>query len=641
MKVLILGLGGVTSTFRNWPERVLALALTRRGHEVWNIGTRDASRPAIAQPRERIEGIEVRRVRPGYWPNRELDQALAEMPRPDVIHFMHPRNTLAAQTTRWADARGIPTVYTWLGPFHDPYLVQDRERPFDHPPRYDNLVFTRSELLLRLLRPRGPRATRELVRNYRLHWPLKAARWLLPCSEFEADVMRRMGLEQPSTVVPLWIDWSGARMPAGSVRPGTVPAGAAGASRPWILFVGQLTPRKGYDIAIDALPLVRRHHPGATLLFVSGLNPAERQEAETRARERGVEEGVRFLGRVEDDELHALFAACDAYWTPTRYEGFGLTVLEAMAAGAPVVAADVPVVNEIVRHGRDGLLFRAGDASALAETTLGLLGDASQAARLREAGRQALGERFDGEVLAERFESAYLAALGQRGSEPPPRGDAEAVYFASQVSRSEAKVSRQYARILSRAGLDGRLASGGLALDLGCGAGPGLRFFAQRGLGAVGLDRSRYALEQARRLAAPRGLLEGDLGRGLPFREESFDLVLASEVIEHLHDGPAFLRECRRILRPGGVLLLTTPNLWDVRRFLFPLLGRIWSGYADPTHVNLYTPRRLHREMESAGLRPRVRTGMKPLLWLPPYRRGLSVPYPPWVGNGIVAAGTR
>ena len=637
MRVLVLGLGGVTSTFRNWPERVLALALTRRGHEVWNIGTRDASRPAIALPRERILGIEVRRVRPGYWPNRELDQALAEMPRPDVIHFMHPRNTLAAQTTRWAQARGIPTVYTWLGPFHDPYLVQDRERPFDHPPRYDNLVFTRSELLLRLLRPRGPRATRELLRNYRLHWPLKAARWLLPCSRFEADVMRRMGLEQPSTVVPLWIDWSSEQPAHAGTK--AAPSLVQDAPRPWILFVGQLTPRKGYDIAIDALPLVRRRHPGATLLFVSGLNPAERKEAEDRARFQGVQEAIRFLGRVEDSELHGLFGACDAYWTPTRYEGFGLTVLEAMAAGAPVLAADVPVVNEIVRHDQDGLLFRAGDKDALAEATLRLLGDAPLAARLRDAGRRTLTDRFDGITLAGDVESAYLEATGM-GSEPRPRGDAETVYFASQVSRSEGKVARQYTRIVQRAGLDKGISSG-LALDLGCGAGPGLRFFAQRGLGAVGLDRSRYALEQARRLAAPQGLLEGDLGAGLPFREGSFDIVLASEVIEHLRDGPAFLRECRRILRPGGVLLLTTPNLWDVRRFVFPLVGCTWSGHADPTHINLYTPRRLSREMETAGLRPRVRTGMKPLLWLPPYRRGWSLPYPPWVGNGIVAAGTR
>ena len=95
---------------------------------------------------------------------------------------------------------------------------------------------------------------------------------------------------------------------------------------------------------------------------------------------------------------------------------------------------------------------------------------------------------------------------------------------------------------------------------------------------------------------------------------------------------------------PRARLLLAMPMTLKQplpMRLAFPLLGRTWSGHADPTHINLYTPRRIFREMEAAGLRPRVRTGMKPLLWLPPYRRGWSVPYPPWVGNGIVASGTR
>jgi glycosyltransferase involved in cell wall biosynthesis len=640
MRVLILGLGGVTATFRNWPERVLALALVRRGHEVTNIGMRDPTKPAIAQARERIEGVEVRRVRPGYWPNRELARALEELPRPDVIHFMHPRNTHAAQATAWARRHGIPTVYTWLGPLHDPYLVRDRERPFDHPPDYANLVFTRAELLVRVLRPQGPRAIRDLLRNYRLHAPLRQATWLLPSSRFEADEMRRMGLEQPQTVVPLWIDWSAERA---SQSQASV---AIDAPRPWLLFVGQLTARKGWDVAIDALEIVRRAHPQATLLVVSGLNPKEQGEAEARARAVGVGGAVRFLGRVEDEALSGLFAACDAYWTPTRYEGFGLTVLEAMAAGAPVVAADVPAVNEIVEHERNGLLHARGDPNALATATLRLLEDPGLAPRLRAGGLLSLAERFNGDRLVREVEQAYAAARGEGGAGPDARTPAlrtsptDAGYFRDQVRVSDRKVGTHYARLLRLAGFPTDLPAGEV-LDLGCGAGPGLRFFAQRGRPAVGLDGSFFALVEARRLTPVRGLVRGDLGRELPFRNGSFGLVLASEVVEHVSDGPAFLRECRRILRPGGVLLLTTPNLWDIRRLVSPLLGRTWSGHTDPTHINLYTPSRLRRELRAAGFVPRVVTGLKPMAWLPPHRLGLSIPYPPSLGNGIVAAGQR
>ncbi|NJO07816.1 MAG: glycosyltransferase family 4 protein [Chloroflexaceae bacterium] len=62
LRVLIVGLGGVTQTFRHWPERVLALALVRRGHHVFAIGTHDPQRPALAQTSETIDGVEVVRV---------------------------------------------------------------------------------------------------------------------------------------------------------------------------------------------------------------------------------------------------------------------------------------------------------------------------------------------------------------------------------------------------------------------------------------------------------------------------------------------------------------------------------------------------------------------------------------------------
>jgi hypothetical protein len=88
------------------------------------------------------------------------------------------------------------------------------------------------------------------------------------------------------------------------------------------------------------------------------------------------------LGHLEDEALSALFAASDAYWTPTRHEGLCLTLLEAMAAGAPVVAADVPAVNEIVEDGLNGLLFPAGRPEALAETTVRLLADPDLRPRL-------------------------------------------------------------------------------------------------------------------------------------------------------------------------------------------------------------------------------------------------------------------
>jgi SAM-dependent methyltransferase len=122
------------------------------------------------------------------------------------------------------------------------------------------------------------------------------------------------------------------------------------------------------------------------------------------------------------------------------------------------------------------------------------------------------------------------------------------------------------------------------------------------------------------------------------------DLIILREVIEHVPEAAGLLAECRRALRPGGAVLLTTPNLWDVRRPLLGVLRRPWSGHADPTHVRLFDPITLDRTLAAAGFtRRRVASGFKPLLRLGGRRlpMRLVVPYPPLVGNGLLAAAWR
>ena len=401
MNVLIVGQGGVTREFRHWPERVLALALARRGHTVWSIGTFDRTRPALATRAEQIEGVQVYRVRSAYWPNPELARALRRGPRPDIIHLMHPRNVLAAQTTAWARQHSIPTVYTWLGPFHDHYLAPDRERPFDIAPTYERLVFSKRDLLRRLPIERAPR---DLIRNYRLHWPLRMATALAPCSEFEAGMMRTLGMRQPQRMIPLWIDDASIaatpRIPPALAQP-----------RPWLLFVGQLTPRKGYDLAVRALPAILARYPDARLLMVSGLNQAQRDELMRLAQSLGVVANMQLLGFQPDAELVNLFRASDALLFPTRYEGFGLPLLEAMAAECPIVTTDIPVVREIVTHGENGVLTKPNDPAALAHATLELLDNPALREKLIAGGTATLRSRFAEPVLAEQVEQLYRAIV--------------------------------------------------------------------------------------------------------------------------------------------------------------------------------------------------------------------------------------
>ena len=92
------------------------------------------------------------------------------------------------------------------------------------------------------------------------------------------------------------------------------------------------------------------------------------------------------------------------------------------------------------------------------------------------------------------------------------------------------------------------------------------------------------------------------------------------------------------------MLLLTTPNLWDIRRPWATLTRTTWSGYRDPTHINLMQPRRLSGLLRTAGFsRVRLKTGVKPAFSRSVRRLGwrLELPYPPLIGNGIMAAATK
>lgn len=215
-------------------------------------------------------------------------------------------------------------------------------------------------------------------------------------------------------------------------------------------------------------------------------------------------------------------------------------------------------------------------------------------------------------------------------------------YFAAQIRKSDAKIAWQYGRIFDLAGVRNfdRLS----VLDVGCGAGPGLRYLAGHGALVLGLDHSRYALKTALELSPSAGVALNDSSRGLPCASQSVGLVLLSELVEHVEDARPLYAECYRVLRPGGRIVVTTPNLWDVRRVLSPLRGRKWSGDMDSTHVNLYTPTRLAAELRQAGFaKVRWHTGVKPAVWLSSRRLRLRLPilYPPLIGNGMLATGVR
>ena len=151
-----------------------------------------------------------------------------------------------------------------------------------------------------------------------------------------------------------------------------------------ILFVGRFEPRKGVLDLLKAYRILRRTGYDCRLLLVGG-GPQEREARRYVATRRL--QGVEFLGRVSDDERNQLFRTADVFCSPaTGRESFGIVLLEAMAAGAPIVASDIHGYKGVVRRGREALLVPPKDHKELAAALGRLLRDRELAASMAASG---------------------------------------------------------------------------------------------------------------------------------------------------------------------------------------------------------------------------------------------------------------
>lgn len=397
MHILIVTTGGITRVFRNWPEVLLAKALVRRGHRVRALTYYDAKSDALNTRRENIEGVEVERLEPNGWLTREFWNALQREPRPDVIHVQHLRNKFAFQAAYFALRENIPYAVTPIGPLHDQYLSRNRDFPLDTEPMYHNIIWSRREILNRAAR--DGRVKRH-VENYFMHYPVHHANAVIACSEHEHSVWANLHIE--SETIPLWVDVPFIAGLRGETYKQDFP-------RPVILFVGQFKYRKGFDVLAHAMPPVLEEFPNATFLFV-GHSPIHRRDLESIARENGTFQHLQIIERVSEEDKVRLYNSADISVLPTRYEGFGLPPLEAMAAGCPVVASDIPVVDEVVRNNENGLLTPRDNPRALADAIRRILRDDALRARLIQNGLETL-DRFDEGTLTARNEQVYKRIL--------------------------------------------------------------------------------------------------------------------------------------------------------------------------------------------------------------------------------------
>ena len=212
-------------------------------------------------------------------------------------------------------------------------------------------------------------------------------------------------------------DFQGARSDAGGM--------------PSVLFLGRLDePRKGFAVLADALEAIVTAHP---TVQVRVAGPGDTSDA-MAAIAPGLRGNVTFLGRVDDVQKSEVFRSSQVYVAPhLGGESFGIVLVEAMAAGTPVVASDLPAFRRVLGEGSYGHLFARGDGAALAKATITLLDDAAQRDSLRSAGRERANDfdwdivvdevlavydsvRVPGDKVTEDFRGQWMGRLGWRSS---------------------------------------------------------------------------------------------------------------------------------------------------------------------------------------------------------------------------------
>jgi glycosyltransferase involved in cell wall biosynthesis len=338
----------------------------------------------------------VARYAQELWRHLELEPSVEVTPfqvglriaRPaGVRHLRAPMRVVHAA---WRFARA-PAIERMLGDVDIVHSIDLIAPPTKRPvvvTLHDALAVSRPELF-------SPWAQRSM--NHVARQAHRAAGVVTTCETTADDIASALGLDRRALIV---------------APPGRSPLPPPGATpvvaERYVLAVGAVTPRKGYEVLSEAAAMLGDRCP---LMLIAGPDywraDAVREEVERHDRLGR----IRFLGRVDEATLATLYEHAALVCHPSLAEGFGFPCLEAMEAGAPIVASDLPSIREMTMG--EAVLVPAGDPDALAHGITELLDDDARRAALRVAGR-ARAATYTWSRTASIIAAAYPAIAAER-----------------------------------------------------------------------------------------------------------------------------------------------------------------------------------------------------------------------------------
>lgn len=376
--------------------------LAKRGHTLHVFVGRDTTiRSVLAHRNIHLHAVPYHTIKNlAFWSYtraalRHIRAFLKQHPEIDILHAkaVFPYGLIAAKLTRRT---------------HIPFYLT-----VQNPLAYKEELVIKSRWI--------PLFLKKIIQSSLRPWARKA----LVCADMAACVSRYSETESKklgarrTTLVPNGFDHTRFKPPATPLASApSHPAPPTKNSEFWITTTSTLIPRNGIDTLVDAFAILSLHHPEARLK-IAGEGPM-RERLEEMIRGHGLVDKVEFLGTLRHDDIPVLLHRSHLFVRPSRFEGFGVSFIEAMACGVPVIACPRGGITDFVTHQKTGWLVEPDDPEALAEAMSELMDDAVLYAKLRANALKMVQSRYIWDTIVDRVEKLYgELRVGIENPSPP------------------------------------------------------------------------------------------------------------------------------------------------------------------------------------------------------------------------------